>query len=194
MSRTFLDRLLGSGFSNCFFFWGLEGSYQRQKQWGIKEPAVACYCMLYSKASLGDCYHCTQTENAWNILQLKNKAVGIVCALITENLSWMNTECWQRLLALFIAKVRVDFFALTFNKNYINVITKISLGIHHCAMSYLTSMWSEEYTLSCIQKPIFFNTCQINASNNLNNAQLQIWGCWLTKTSIFPSVLSETLF
>lgn len=150
--------------------------------------------MLTSKASLGDCYHGTWTENAWNILQLKNKAVVIVCALITENLSGMNTECWQRLLALFIAKGRVDFFALTFNKNYINVITKISLGIHPCTMSYLTSMWSEEYTLSCIQKPIFFNTCQINASNHLNNAQLQIWGCWLTKTSIFPSVLSETLF
>lgn len=197
MFRTFLDRLLGSGFSNCFFIWGLEGSYQRQKQWGTKEPAVACYCMLYSKASLGDCYHCTQTENAWNILRLKNKAVVIVCALITENLSGMNTECWQRLLALFITKVRVDFFLLWLlikRHFFCNVITKISRGIYHCTMSYLTSMWSEEYTLSCIQKPIFFNTCQINASNHLNNAQLQIWGCWLTKTSIFPSVLSETLF
>lgn len=149
--------------------------------------------MLYSKASLGGCYHCTRTENAWNLLQLKNKAVVSVCTLIIENLSGINTECWH-LPALFIAKVRVDFFVLTFNKSYNNIATKISRGIHHCAMSYLTSMWSEECTLSCIQKPIFFNMCQMNASNNLSNAQLQILGCWLTKTCIFPSVLSETLF
>lgn len=42
MSRTFLDRLLGSGFRNRFFMWGLEGSYQRQKQWKTKETAIAC--------------------------------------------------------------------------------------------------------------------------------------------------------